>query len=96
MLRSSLDAVVDMNGTLARQVLAADEEVDSLHRELVADTRRRLREGATEVDDLLSLMVISKHIERVADLATNIAEDAIYTVDGEIVRHGRSSASGAG
>jgi phosphate transport system protein len=94
MLRGSLDAVVNLNGTLARDVLGADDDVDREFHELVAETRKRLREGAAQVDDLLSLMVICKHLERIADLATNIAEDAIYTMDGEIVRHGRKLRSG--
>jgi phosphate transport system protein len=96
MLRGSLDAVVNLDTTLAREVLGADDDVDREFHELVAETRKRLREGAAQVDDLLSLMVICKHLERIADLATNIAEDAIYTVDGEIVRHGRKLRSGGG
>lgn len=96
MLRGSLDAVVNLNASLARDVLGADDDVDREFHELVTETRKRLREGAAQVDDLLSLMVICKHLERIADLATNIAEDAIYTVDGEIVRHGRKLRSGGG
>lgn len=96
MLRGSLDAVVNLDASLARDVLGADDDVDREFHELVADTRKRLRDGAVQVDDLLSLMVIGKHLERIADLATNIAEDAIYTVDGEIVRHGRKLRSGGG
>ena len=96
MLRGSLDAVVNLNADMAREVLGADDDVDREFHELVAETRKRLREGAVQVDDLLSLMVICKHLERIADLATNIAEDAIYTVDGEIVRHGRKLKTSGG
>jgi len=96
MLRGSLDAVVNLNADMAREVLGADDDVDREFHELVAETRKRLREGAVQVDDLLSLMVICKHLERIADLATNIAEDAIYTVDGEIVRHGRKLRTSGG
>jgi phosphate transport system protein len=89
MLHDSLDSVVNLDASLARQVLSADDAVDSEFHALIIETRKRLRDGAPQIDDLLSLMVICKHLERIADLTTNIAEDAIYTVDGEIVRHGR-------
>ncbi len=89
MLRQSLDAVVNMNASLAREVLAADEEVDQEFHDLITEARKRMRESVVEMNDQLALMQVAKHIERVADLATNIAEDAIYLVDGEIVRHGR-------
>jgi phosphate transport system protein len=89
MLRRSLDAVVGMDAKLARQVLADDDEVDRLHHENVATIRQEIRQAGDRVDALLPVIFISKHIERVADHATNIAEDAIYMVDGEIVRHGR-------
>jgi phosphate transport system protein len=89
MLRKSLDAVVGMDTKLAREVLAADDDVDALYHELIGLLRQRVREDGTKLDEMLPLMLVSKHIERIADLATNIAEDAIYMVDGEIVRHGR-------
>jgi len=88
MLKKSLDAVVNLDTQLAREVLAADDEVDACHRELTSKLRREIGENGTRTDELLPLMYVSKHIERIADLATNIAEDAIYMVDGEIVRHG--------
>jgi phosphate transport system protein len=89
MLRKSLDAVVNMDARLAREVLEADDEVDERYHELTAKLRAELRQDGSRVERLLPLMLIAKHIERIADLATNIAEDAIYMVDGEIVRHGR-------
>jgi phosphate transport system protein len=89
MVSKSLDAVVNMDAALAREVLAADDEVDREYHELVNRIQQELTEGGSRVDVLVSLMVVSKHIERIADHATNIAEDAIYMVDGEIVRHGR-------
>ncbi len=89
MLRKSLDAVVNMDASLAREVLAADDDVDSRHHELTEKLWGAMREDGARIDALLPIMFVSKHIERIADLATNIAEDAIYMVDGEIVRHGR-------
>ncbi|MDY0110328.1 MAG: phosphate signaling complex protein PhoU [Candidatus Krumholzibacteria bacterium] len=89
MVRRSLDAVVDMDADLARDVLATDDEVDRRHRDNVAYVRQLLQETKADVERLLPVIFISKHLERIADHATNIAEDAIYMVDGEIVRHGR-------
>jgi len=89
MLRRSLDAVVGMDPELARSVLAADDEVDDDYHALSARARLEIRADGSRIDELLPLMLVAKHIERIADLATNIAEDAIYMVSGEIVRHGR-------
>ena len=91
MLRKSLDSVVNMDAKQARDVLAADDEVDEKYHELITRMRGELRRDGARSDELLPLMLIAKHIERVADLATNIAEDTIYMVDGEIVRHGREA-----
>ena len=96
MLRRSLDAVVEMDAGLAREVLADDDEVDSLYHDMTRSLRDGMQQGAGDIDDLLSLMMVCKHIERIADLATNIAEDAIYMADGEIVRHGRHHVSDEG
>ena len=74
---------------LGSDVLAADDEVDTKYHEITGELYATLREDGTRIDELLPIMFISKHIERIADHATNIAEDAIYMVDGDIVRHGR-------
>ena len=94
MLRKSLDAVVNMETALARGVFTGDDIVDSDHHALVAGANNAIRKDGSRVDELVPLMLVSKHIERIADLATNIAEDAIYMVDGEIVRHGRHHVAG--
>ncbi|HOX24457.1 MAG TPA: phosphate signaling complex protein PhoU [Candidatus Krumholzibacteria bacterium] len=93
MLRRSLDALVEMDPELAQTVLAADDEVDNDYHELAARARAEIRADGSRIDEMLPLMLVSKHIERIADLATNIAEDAIYMVRGEIVRHGRHHAA---
>jgi len=93
MLRKSLDAVVGMDEELAHEVMAADDDVDRDYYELTQILREQMRKDGSMVDCLLPVMLVSKHIERIADLATNIAEDAIYMVSGEIVRHGRHHVS---
>ncbi len=89
MLRDSLQTLMDLNHEGARQVLAADDEVDNDYREFIKLVKKELAGCGDNVDLLVCWMMVAKHIERVADLATNIAEDTIYTITGEIVRHGR-------
>jgi phosphate transport system protein len=88
MLRRSLDSVVNLDTKLAEEILQADEEIDGMHRQVVEQVKKRLQNMPVNVEELLQVMVVSKHIERIADLATNIAEDTIYMVEGKIVRHG--------
>ena len=87
MLKHSLDALVEWDTDLARRVCADDDEVDTMNREMYEQTKAELRKGAEDVDTLIHLLSVSGHLERVADLATNIAEDVVYLVEGEIVRH---------
>jgi phosphate transport system protein len=89
MLRKSVDALVNLDTALAREVLLSDDAVDALNRttyEKVCSAARRTPEN---IDPLLRIMTVSHNLERIADHATNIAEDVIYMVEGKIVRHGR-------
>jgi len=87
MLKSALDALVNMDSELAREVWAADDEVDAINREMYARIQAGILERPSRVDSLMHLLAVSRHLERIADHATNIAEDVVYMVDGEIVRH---------
>lgn len=87
MVKHSLDALVESNTELARQVCAADLEVDQYNRTMYVLIQEQIRSNPDQVDRLLNLLSVSRHLERIADLATNVAEDVIYTVEGEIVRH---------
>jgi len=88
MLRQSLEALMDMNTTTARDVLAADDEVDAMYLEFATTVKGRLTADPAKNNSLISWLMAAKSIERVADHATNIAEDTIYSLEGEIVRHG--------
>jgi len=87
MLKGCLDALVNMDAELARKIHASDAEVDALHR----DVYRRVYEGIDrnprDARFLIPMLTIARHLERIADDATNIAEDVIYTVEGKIRRH---------
>ncbi len=89
MVEQSLDALVNMDADTAREVSNMDDVVDSMNREMIDIVITRLQNAgaAVEVDVLLQLLSASRHLERVADHATNIAEDIIYMIEGRIVRH---------
>ena len=90
MVRQSLDALVNQDAELALQVIRADNEIDAYHQEmfpLIAQQMRRQPEG---IEILFHVLSASRHLERIADYATNVAEDVIYLVRGDIVRHQRS------
>ena len=90
MLRNSLQALIDLDMDKARGVLQADDDVDAHYRDFITLLKTEMGGRPDQVDLMICWMMVSKHLERVADLATNIAEDTIYTITGEIVRHGRA------
>ena len=87
MLKNSLDSLVNLDTHLARQVRSSDEEVDALNRHMYIVIEKYIAEHPNMTSEALHLLSASRHLERIADQATNIAEDVIYMVEGEIVRH---------
>jgi phosphate transport system protein len=87
MVHDALDAFVELDVELAREVCRRDEEVDLLNRQVIDELTDAMRERPDAIDPALHVFSISRHIERIADCATNIAEDVIYLVEGEIARH---------
>jgi len=87
MVKHCLDALVESNVAIARRVCSADDEVDQHNRQMHVLIQDQMRENPTDIERLLDLLSISRHLERIADLTTNVAEDVIYTVQGDIVRH---------
>ncbi len=90
MLGKSLDALVNADLVLARKIIALDEEVDILHAKNYELFKDQIRRDPESVDFLLHFLVVSRNLERIADLATNIAEDVIYLNEGNIIRHKKS------
>lgn len=87
MLKRSLDSLVNLDTHLARQVRASDDEVDDMNRHMYDLIQDYIRQNPDRVAESIHLLSSSRHLERIADSATNIAEDVIYMVEGEIVRH---------
>jgi phosphate transport system protein len=91
MVRMALDAFVNLNKEQAERVMRMDDEVDRYNRELIQELIEAMSASPTLIEPGLSLFSATRHIERIADHATNIAEDVLYLIGGEIVRHRRSS-----
>ncbi len=87
MLKDSLDSFVNLDGDLARNVLRTDDEVDACAADVFGLLREAMQNNSDQINYLMNLFLISRHLERVADHATNIAEEVIYMIEGEIVRH---------
>ncbi len=93
MLKDCLDALGHRDTTLARKVLRADDRVDRIHREMYRKIKEAIRQNPLESGRFIELLNTSRHLERIADHAVNIAEDVIYVVEGRIVRHRPESRS---
>jgi phosphate transport system protein len=87
MVKTSLDSLVQMDPDLAKEVCEEDNEVDIINREAYKKVQERIRQFPERVDCLIQFPAISSELERIADHATNIAEEVIYLARGEIVRH---------
>jgi phosphate transport system protein len=87
MLKMSLDALINLDYDLAFKVVLMDDEVDKIKDEAYDKTKKALGENPDKVGYMINLLLISRHLERLADHATNIAEEVVYLVEGEIIRH---------
>ena len=87
MLRMSLDALVNLDVDLAYRVITLDDEVDQIKSEAYDKIKQAIQDLPERVGYYINLLLISRHLERLADHATNIAEEVIYLVEGEIFRH---------
>ncbi len=89
MLRTSLDAVVNLDLDLGVKVIVSDDEVDAFENEAYDVIKKAIETHPDRVGYLINLFLVSRHLERIADHAQNIAEEVVYMIEGEIVRHGR-------
>jgi phosphate transport system protein len=86
-MEMALDALVREDSVRARIVLAADDEIDALYADLINTLKDVIRAHPEQLDAAVLLFSVARQLERLADHATNIAEDVLYMVEGDIFRH---------
>lgn len=89
MLSDSIDAFVEQNASAARDVCRRDDEIDQFNVRLIQEVVDVMKQRPDLVEPAVHVFSVIRHIERVADHATNIAEDVVYMVEGAIIRHPR-------
>ncbi len=87
MLKKAINALINMDASLAHEVCRDDDELDQMNRATFKNTRNKIKENPEMVEYYLNWRSISKHLERIGDYATNISEDIIYMIEGVIIRH---------
>jgi len=87
MMKDSLDAFVRQDVELARSVCRRDDEVDRYDDQLFRELLTYMMEDPKAIPRAVNLILISRHLERIADHATNIAEDVVYLVQGRSIKH---------
>ena len=87
MLKMSLDSLVNLDDDQAYKVVTLDDEVDQIQQEAYDLVKEAMAKHPDQLSYLINLFLISRHLERLADHATNIAEEVIYLIEGEIIRH---------
>lgn len=89
MVEKSISAFVGRDADLAREVLAADDEVDAMRNSIYEDLTSRMEADGSQVRRVLAHLFVTRNLERIADHATNVAEDVIFVARGIDVRHRR-------
>ena len=87
MLSDALDAFIRADGALGREVCKADDQVDALHDSVFRILLTHMMADARTINPALELLLVSRNLERVADLATNIGEDAVFLAEGKQIKH---------
>lgn len=87
MVKDSVDALVNKDEALARDVWKRDDEVDSLNDQIFRELLTYMMQDPKTITKAVELILVGRHLERIADHATNIAEDVIYFVKGKTIKH---------
>lgn len=87
MVGRSLDALVNLDAARARSVCRDDDAVDDYNKQMFAELQDLMSREPSTIERAVQLLSVSRHLERIADLATNIAEDIVFMVEGEVIRH---------
>lgn len=96
MLTDALDAFTRGDASLAREVRRRDDRVDALQDSLIRILLTYMMEDPRQIGAAISIILASRNLERIADLATNIAEDVVFLVEGRSIKHGGEPRSGRG
>jgi phosphate transport system protein len=94
MLRNSLDSFIHNDPKLGNMVLKDDDMMDELNREVFRRSVNRMKDNQRTIETGMALVRISRNLERIADLSTNIAEEVIFIAQARIVKHGAGKKSG--
>jgi phosphate transport system protein len=94
MVCDSLDALVKLDAGLARRVIERDDEVDRINREMFDVLQDLMRRDPSTIERAVQTLSASRHLERIADHATNIAEDVAFMIEGDVIRHGHKASGG--
>ena len=87
MVKDAIDAFVNSDTALAKHVLESDDRVDDLDATMFNNMIAQMRKDPASIDPAAHIMMISRHVERLADHATNIAEDVIFLVKAKVIKH---------
>lgn len=87
MVRDGLDSLVQHDAALARRVCEEDAAIDRMHREMFSLLTVHMEQDVTTIERAVGLLSLSRYLERIADHTTNIAEDLVFQVEGEVIRH---------
>jgi len=87
MLRDSIDGFIHNNAAVCKAVLKNDDIIDDLNKKVVHDVIEIMRENPAKIEQALEVIRVSRNLERVADLATNIAEEVIFMAEARVVKH---------
>jgi phosphate transport system protein len=87
MLRDALDSFVRRDAEAARQLVKRDDEVDALHRRLFAELMSRMIADPRQVERSMTLVLVGRNLERIGDLATNVAEEVVFIAEARIIKH---------
>ena len=93
MVKMAIKALIELDSMLAHQVIKDDDLVDRIHREMYARVFANVKADPENAEQHIHYLTVSRFLERIADIATNVAEDIVYMVDGTIIRHDRNSLS---
>ena len=87
MLRDALDAFVRGDADAARRLVRRDDEVDNLNRQMFAELIRRMIADPQQVERSMTMVLVGRNLERIADLATNVAEEVVFIAEARIIKH---------